>query len=156
MCVGGARALEDGAAVGNSDDGTTSEVVGAYLRRFLAECFPKLGEGGGVAVEAEWTGVLGFTSDGKPIVGEMPSRPGVFVAAGFNGHGMPQCFGAGKAIACMIAAAAAGEAAAEGRTASGRDAESHGDVDGGADGDGAPDGVHPFLRDAADPARFIK
>ena len=49
---------------------------------------------------AEWTGVLGFTRDQKPLVGQV--RPGVFVAAGFCGHGMPQCFGVGKAIAQML------------------------------------------------------
>ena len=116
VCLGGARALEPGAAVGSTDDSSTSEVVGAYLRRFLAKQFPRLastqgetdaasssGDVGGIEVEAEWTGVLGFTSDGKPFVGPLPERPNVYVAAGFNGNGMPQCFGVGKAIALMLA-----------------------------------------------------
>ena len=90
--------------------------MGAYLRRFLAKQFPRLastqgetdaasssGDVGGIEVEAEWTGVLGFTSDGKPFVGPLPERPNVYVAAGFNGNGMPQCFGVGKAIALMLA-----------------------------------------------------
>jgi gamma-glutamylputrescine oxidase len=72
--------------------------VGEYLRRQLREHFPQLGD---VEVEAEWTGVLGFTRDRKPLIGEV--REGVWVAAGFCGHGMPQCFGAAKAIASMIA-----------------------------------------------------
>ena len=54
-----------------------------------------------VEVEAEWTGVLGFTRDRRPLIGEV--REGVWVAAGFCGHGMPQCYGAAKAIASMIA-----------------------------------------------------
>ena len=155
VCLGGARALEPSAAVGSSDDATTSDVVGAYLRRFLRDCFPELLLARGNAptadaeavradavdaeavdaeavdaeaalpIEAEWSGVLGFTSDGKPIVGPLPGRPNVFVAAGFCGHGMPQCFGVGKGIALMLNG---GEA-------------------------GAGD-VHPFLRSQADPARF--
>ena len=56
--------------------------------------------GGEVKIEEEWTGVLGFTPDGRPLCGRV--RDGVFVAAGFCGHGMPRCFGAGKAIALMI------------------------------------------------------
>ena len=55
-----------------------------------------------LAIEAEWTGVLGFTTDGKPLIGPLPTRKHVFVAAGYCGHGMPQCFGAGKAIAQWI------------------------------------------------------
>ena len=97
LCLGGARALEPGAAVGSTDDATTNAVVGAYLRRFLREGFPRLGE---IKVEAEWTGVLGFTRDKKPLVGQV--RPNVFVGVGFCGHGMPQCTGVGKALAQMV------------------------------------------------------
>ena len=122
VCLGGARALEEDAAVGSTDDASLSGVVGGYLRSFLATHFPALG---GVEVEAEWTGVLGFTRDGKPFVGPLPARPGVLVAAGFCGHGMPQCFGVGKAVARMIEG---GEHAAA---------------------------VHPFIRDEASPARVL-
>eukprot|EP00966_Prymnesium_polylepis_P036933 856760-Prymnesium_polylepis.1 len=86
VCLGGARAIEPGAAVGCADDGSLSDEVGGYLRRFLADTFPALGFDGS-QVEAEWTGVLGFTSDGRPLCGAMPGRPGVLVAAGFCGHG---------------------------------------------------------------------
>ena len=74
--------------------------MGAYLRRFLHEAFPRLGE---VRIEAEWTGVLGFTRDKKPLVGRV--RPNVFAGVGFCGHGMPQCTGVGKALAQMVAGA---------------------------------------------------
>ena len=145
LCFGGARALEPGAAVGSNDDTSTSEVLGAYLRRFLAEAFPHAigadGEAGeeALSVEAEWTGVLGFTQDGRPLVGRVPGRPNVFVAAGFNGHGMPQCFGVGKGIAQMIE-----EKDQEGAPAPVRD---H-----------APEDLHPFLRPGGetDPARFLQ
>ena len=98
LCLGGARALEPGAAVGSTDDRTLSAVVGAYLRRFLRASFPRLGE---IQIEAEWTGVLGFTHDKRPLVGAVRER--VWVGAGFCGHGMPQCSGVGKALSHMIA-----------------------------------------------------
>ncbi|KAL1524129.1 hypothetical protein AB1Y20_019038 [Prymnesium parvum] len=101
VCVGGARAIESGAAVGNDDDSSLCPSVGKYLRAFLTEHFPALGFTGDAHVEREWTGVLGFTSDGYPICGALPSRPGVLVGAGFCGHGMPQCFGVGKYLAMM-------------------------------------------------------
>lgn len=136
VCLGGARALEADAAVGVSDDTTNSEVVGRYLRRFLAEHFPRLlredGEDGVngdentpiLPVEAEWTGVLGFTTDGKPLVGPLPTRPHVYVGAGFCGHGMPQCCGVGKGLALML--------------------------------EGRGDEAHPFLRNEANVARVFK
>ncbi|KAL3811711.1 hypothetical protein ACHAXA_004077 [Cyclostephanos tholiformis] len=100
LCIGGARYLERDAAVGNSDDGTLNEDVGRRLRDFLVTTFPDLAP---LSVEAEWTGVIGLTADKRPVVGRMPSRKGVFVAAGYNGHGMPQCFGVGKYMADMLA-----------------------------------------------------
>ncbi len=39
------------------------------------------------AVAARWSGVWGTTTDDRPLVGELPGRPGVWVAAGYCGHG---------------------------------------------------------------------
>jgi hypothetical protein len=61
-----------------------------------------------LVVEDEWTGVLGFTLDGKPLAGAMPNAAydgRVFVGAGYCGHGMPTCSGVGKALAQQMAAA---------------------------------------------------
>jgi glycine/D-amino acid oxidase-like deaminating enzyme len=103
ICLGGARSLEPDSAVGSTDDNSLSAVVGEHLRSFLHKRFPQLETGGKpVQIEAEWTGVLGFTTDGYPVVGEVEGRQGVIVAAGYCGHGMPQCFGVGKGVAQMI------------------------------------------------------
>lgn len=144
ICLGGARALEEGAAVGSSDDASLSPTVGAYLRRFLRERFPSLGP---IEVEAEWSGVLGFTKDGQPMVGRLPSRDGVYVAAGFNGHGMPQCFGAGKALASMLLADAPRPP---------REREEEAAEQQGVQHQRAPDeAVHPHILEVANPARFF-
>ena len=61
-----------------------------------------------LVVEAEWTGVLGFTLDGDPLAGAMPNpayNGRVFVGAGYCGHGMPTCSGVGKALALQMASA---------------------------------------------------
>ena len=100
MCIGGARAL-DGGAIGSTDDSSLSEVSSSALRRFLREGFPALGFTDDL-VESEWTGILGISKDGCPLCGPLPQRPNVYVAAGFSGHGMPQCFGVGKGIAQWI------------------------------------------------------
>lgn len=100
MCIGGARALEGG-ALGSTDDSSLSDVCSSALRRFLREGFPALGFSDEL-VESEWTGILGLSKDGCPLCGPLPKRPNVYVAAGFSGHGMPQCFGVGKGIAQWI------------------------------------------------------
>jgi glycine/D-amino acid oxidase-like deaminating enzyme len=56
-------------------------------------------------VTDRWAGIMGFTPDGLPLVGGLPGRPGAWVIAGFNGHGL------GLALACAerLAARVAGE-----------------------------------------------
>lgn len=55
-----------------------------------------------------WSGILGLTPDQVPIVGRVPAavsgrrhEDGEWVAAGFNGFGMSQCWLAGQAVAKM-------------------------------------------------------
>ncbi|KAJ7364303.1 FAD dependent oxidoreductase [Mycena albidolilacea] len=57
-----------------------------------------LGEGH----EFGWTGILGLTKDAVPFIGPVPSLPGQFVIAGFNGHGMARIFGSAPGLAQII------------------------------------------------------
>ncbi|PVI00920.1 FAD dependent oxidoreductase [Periconia macrospinosa] len=52
----------------------------------------------------EWTGIMGATTDGLPFVGEVPGRRGVWVLAGFNGHGMVLCLKCAEAVVGMVRA----------------------------------------------------
>ncbi|KAG8158137.1 hypothetical protein KVR01_011898 [Diaporthe batatas] len=58
-------------------------------------------EDSGAYTHKVWTGIMGYSSDGWPFVGPLPSRPKQLVIAGFTGHGMPQIFLAAKAVAKM-------------------------------------------------------
>jgi glycine/D-amino acid oxidase-like deaminating enzyme len=49
-----------------------------------------------------WTGVMGYSSDGVPYVGQVPGRQNQFVVAGFSGHGMPQIFLSAQGVASMV------------------------------------------------------
>ncbi|KAG2411499.1 hypothetical protein HFD88_009054 [Aspergillus terreus] len=49
-----------------------------------------------------WTGVMGYSADSLPHVGEIPGKPGQFIAAGFNGHGMPVGFLVGDGFATTL------------------------------------------------------
>jgi glycine/D-amino acid oxidase-like deaminating enzyme len=46
--------------------------------------------------------VMGYTADFMPHVGQIPNKPGQFIIAGFNGHGMPQILLSSKALAAMV------------------------------------------------------
>lgn len=46
--------------------------------------------------------VMGYTDDGFPYVGDIPGKPGQYICAGFNGHGMPQAFLSARAVASII------------------------------------------------------
>jgi glycine/D-amino acid oxidase-like deaminating enzyme len=51
---------------------------------------------------------MGFSSDGLPLVGRLPSTltgrkgTGEWIAAAFNGYGMVNCLMSGEALALMI------------------------------------------------------
>ena len=50
----------------------------------------------------EWSGIMGFSRDEHPFVGPVPdTSPGLYVSAGYTGHGMPNTWLCGKAVALM-------------------------------------------------------
>ena len=68
-----------------------SEKFNTFLPQFFGGTFEKV---------LEWSGIMGFTFDGKPFVGQIAER--IFVIAGFNGHGMPVAPIAAKLLAAEI------------------------------------------------------
>ncbi|KAH8649977.1 FAD dependent oxidoreductase [Xylariales sp. PMI_506] len=88
----------------NSDDSVVSEAARESLISFTPTMFLK----GGKSVEQQvWSGIMGFTSDGFPLVGGIPEsmsgRPGngEWISAGFCGHGMDKCWLSADAMARM-------------------------------------------------------
>ena len=55
---------------------------------------------------ARWAGVVGYSDDQLPYVGEAPGRPGLWVAGGYSGHGNVPGFVAGRELADRIAGVA--------------------------------------------------
>ncbi len=48
-----------------------------------------------VPIEYRWSGIMGFTPDSLPLVGAVPGRPGMWIAAGYSGHGVSMAFNCG-------------------------------------------------------------
>jgi len=46
--------------------------------------------------------VMGYSADFMPHVDLVPDKPGPFIIAGFNGHGMPQIMLSSKGLAAMV------------------------------------------------------
>lgn len=108
LMFGGGRTQNH--SMGVTDDEVVDEATAKYLRRQLVEVFA-LPEEEGVELQAshQWTGIMGFSRDDLPWVGPVPGYQGVFLAAGFTGHGMPNTWLSGKAVAEMVSGALQGQ-----------------------------------------------
>ncbi|KAL5113326.1 hypothetical protein ACEQ8H_008805 [Pleosporales sp. CAS-2024a] len=92
---------------GTVDDTRLNVDISSYLGDSLVSYFGA--ENWGAAdqtreerVVQEWTGIMGATADGRPFVGQVPGMQGVWLSAGFNGHGMVLCLKSAEALATML------------------------------------------------------
>lgn len=82
------------------DDEMVNEAV-SYFDGYMQRHFHGW-EDSQARAERVWVGIMGYSSDFMPHVGEVPGRPGQFVIAAFNGHGMPQILLSAEGIAAMV------------------------------------------------------
>jgi glycine/D-amino acid oxidase-like deaminating enzyme len=68
---------------------------------FVAEMRERLAErlDCDLSVDRAWAGLCVATPDGEPLLGELPGHGGLYVAAGWQGHGVMRAPGAGEAVA---------------------------------------------------------
>lgn len=93
------------AELGNPRDHENEVVSVAHLGGIMDATFgrPVRGE-----IKAAWTGTMGFTADGLPVVGQVPGDvsgrggAGEFVAAGYNGYGMANAWLCGRFVADLV------------------------------------------------------
>ncbi|KAK7744477.1 hypothetical protein SLS53_003361 [Cytospora paraplurivora] len=112
LILGGGRHAARNLAVGEWRDDVVEPGVAAWLRTEL-EPVLDLGReegreapGEGLRASLEWTGIMAYSRDHVPWIGAVPEAlgggEGLFIASGFNGHGMPRCALAGRGIARII------------------------------------------------------
>ncbi|KAI1801638.1 FAD dependent oxidoreductase [Daldinia bambusicola] len=85
----------------NYDDSTLIEPAVSYFDGWAARTFEGW-EGRRTETERIWTGIMGYSADDAPHVGHVPSKPGQYICAGFNGHGMPNVLLSAEGVAEMI------------------------------------------------------
>ena len=69
---------------GDTTEDRLNPRVHAYLDAYLAKFFPDVN----APVAQRWSGIMGFSLDGLPLVGTLPGKPRVGFAVGFTGHGL--------------------------------------------------------------------
>ncbi len=93
LVAGGWRQHHADAEKGYSDEIT--DPIQEGLLEFLVGIFPELAS---ARVTHRWGGVMGFSGDGLPFIGELPGKPRVKYLAGHTGHGLGFGFLAARAL----------------------------------------------------------
>ncbi|KAH9998191.1 FAD dependent oxidoreductase [Xylariaceae sp. FL0662B] len=107
IVIGGAltKAPEDGLEeYGTTDDTAYSEEIAQALHDSSPQYF---GDSWGQddsdgRIRKTWTGIMGYSPDGFPFVGEMPGERDLWVSCSFQGHGMVLCWMCARAVAAMM------------------------------------------------------
>lgn len=108
LMFGGGR--QHGPSIGVTDDSVIDDKTAEYLSSRLVDVLapPEGAEDDGTPrpkrseTDMYWSGIMGFSRDEHPWVGAVPERKGLYLAAGFTGHGMPNTWLSGKAVAVMV------------------------------------------------------
>lgn len=74
------------------------DVVQDGLIRFSSRHFPEID----TLNASRWSGVMGFTPDGLPLVGRLPDLPQVYFAAGFGGRGLAWAFVVAEQLVALM------------------------------------------------------
>ena len=93
MLIGGFRQLKKDTELGYSDE--TSPVIQKALEEFLNKHIPNVNK---AKVTHRWSGIMGFSVDGQPMVGSLPTDNQLFFVGGFTAHGLGLAFNCGKAL----------------------------------------------------------
>ncbi|KIL88471.1 hypothetical protein FAVG1_08552 [Fusarium avenaceum] len=88
-----------------SDDSEVSPTAKEHISSIIPKIYV---DADNPKVKKIWSGIMGFTPDGLPLIGNLGKRvtgregTGEWIAAGFNGHGMDKCWLSGQAVARMV------------------------------------------------------
>ncbi|KAL9600241.1 MAG: hypothetical protein Q9179_003283 [Wetmoreana sp. 5 TL-2023] len=89
---------------GTTDDTTMDPNIGQSVHESAAEYFgSRWGEDHPDGrIRKQWTGIMGYSSQGFPLVGMVPNEDNLWLAASFQGSGMVLCFLTAQALVTMM------------------------------------------------------
>ena len=105
LMFGGGKVAATMPSMGETDDSIVDEGSAAYLRKALLTLLDLGGEVQSLEelkATHQWSGIWGVSKDRHPWVGAVPERPGIWLAGGYSGHGMPNATLCGKAVVEMV------------------------------------------------------
>ncbi|PVH85140.1 FAD dependent oxidoreductase [Cadophora sp. DSE1049] len=108
LMFGGGRSYAAKAGLGVSDDSSIDLPAAEYLRKEITVIVNIKSQEKELKASYEWSGIMGYSRDDRPWVGELTEElrlgggRGLFVCAGFTGHGMPNTCLSGKAAVELI------------------------------------------------------
>lgn len=111
LILGGERAGAASVRSRTTRDDVTDPEISARLQRAMHGVLElRPGQDGGEAdtlqASYEWTGIMGYSRDSCPWVGQVPEAlgggEGLYISAGYTGHGMPVASRSGAAAASMM------------------------------------------------------
>lgn len=97
LILGGQRYTDEHGEVG-FDDATINPTVSQALDQFAKETYPEVP----IEIAHRWSGIMGFSKDGRPLIGPIAGNPSLWCAAGFTGYGLGMCWAVGLAIAQVL------------------------------------------------------
>jgi glycine/D-amino acid oxidase-like deaminating enzyme len=116
LMFGGGRTSGKMSSMGESDDSIVDAGSVTYLSKTLLSTLNLGGDTTNLdELEAEyaWSGIMGYSRDNSPWVGSIPKSPGLFICAGYTGHGMPNSTLCARAVVEMMLKDEEGEGAEE-------------------------------------------
>ena len=107
IVIGGCstKAPEEGLSEwGTTDDTSINPDISQFVRDSAAQYFglhwgQDHPEG---RTRQQWTGIMGYSSQGFPLVGPVPQEENLFIAASFQGSGMVLCFHTAQVLVSMM------------------------------------------------------
>lgn len=72
----------------NEENDTSEDRITCNVQSFLDDYLKKYFPDVNAPVAQRWSGIMGFSSDGLPLVGTLPGRSRIGFAVGFTGHGL--------------------------------------------------------------------
>jgi len=79
-------------------DETPNNSVQQHLDNFVHETLDLPG----TRIETRWAGIMGFTTDSLPLVGQLPGVENCFVCGGYTGHGNAFAINSAKLVSDLV------------------------------------------------------
>ncbi|MBT6326570.1 MAG: FAD-binding oxidoreductase [Bdellovibrionales bacterium] len=97
VLIGGFRQMQKDTEVGYSDE--TTEIIQKSLEEFISKYLPITKN---KKIKYRWSGIMGFSYDGMPLIGSLPTDHQIFFCGGYTAHGIGLSFNSSKKLVDLI------------------------------------------------------